>query len=378
MGIKNLGKLIKEHTDKAIVIENLSKFSNKVAVIDVSIYMYRFMYKVKTSGIGSPIEGFVRQVIKLSQYRITPCYVFDGKPPKEKKDTLVDRAEKKAANKSKIAELKVAKSKLAVTEDSPVTTACGRSFSTECEVDVELEKLNKRVLDVNRGHFEKLQVLLTLMGVPYIIADGEAEGLCARLVRENYADFAISEDSDLYPCACPISVKGFTPDKNQVTVCYLDVLLKEFDVTYKQFVDICILCGCDYLHKKTIRGIGQKRAFDFIKEHGTIEKMIENVCNKDGKFSVSEHFDYTMARSLFFHSGMETNLEGLTIQMNIPVIDKMIEFINRECPVHPKYISYLIESYSNTVKRMIMERGCVESSTESKKKLSDYFTTKTV
>ena len=179
MGIKNLGKLIKEHTDKAIIVENLSKFSNKVAVIDVSIYMYRFMYKVKTSGIGSPIEGFVRQVIKLSQYRITPCYVFDGKPPKEKKDTLVDRAEKKAANKSKIAELKVAKSKLAVTEDSPVTTTCGRSFSTECEVDVELEKLNKRVLDVNRGHFEKLQVLLTLMGVPYIIANGEAEGLCA-------------------------------------------------------------------------------------------------------------------------------------------------------------------------------------------------------
>jgi flap endonuclease-1 len=40
-----------------------------------------------------------------------------------------------------------------------------------------------------------------------------------------------------------------------------------------EFIDLCIMCGCDYTH--SIGGIGPIKAFNLIKEHGNIEKVLE-------------------------------------------------------------------------------------------------------
>ena len=37
-------------------------------------------------------------------------------------------------------------------------------------------------------------------------------------------------------------------------------------ITSDQFVDVCILCGCDYAG--TIRGIGAVRALQLVQKHG--------------------------------------------------------------------------------------------------------------
>ncbi|MEQ2172618.1 Elongation of fatty acids protein 2 [Goodea atripinnis] len=42
-----------------------------------------------------------------------------------------------------------------------------------------------------------------------------------------------------------------------------------------QFIDLCILLGCDYCG--TIKGIGPKRAIDLIRQHGSIEEILENI-----------------------------------------------------------------------------------------------------
>jgi hypothetical protein len=55
-----------------------------------------------------------------------------------------------------------------------------------------------------------------------------------------------------------------------------------------QFVDLCILCGCDYTD--TIRGIGPKNALKLIKTHGTIEKVLESLDTT--KYPLPESFDY--------------------------------------------------------------------------------------
>ena len=38
-----------------------------------------------------------------------------------------------------------------------------------------------------------------------------------------------------------------------------------------EFIDLCILCGCDYVD--SIRGIGHKTAFKLMKKHRTLEKV---------------------------------------------------------------------------------------------------------
>ena len=47
-----------------------------------------------------------------------------------------------------------------------------------------------------------------------------------------------------------------------------------------QFIDLCILLGCDYC--ESIRGIGPKRAIDLIKRHKTIENIVEHIDKKVG------------------------------------------------------------------------------------------------
>ena len=52
---------------------------------------------------------------------------------------------------------------------------------------------------------------------------------------------------------------------------------------WSQFIDLCILLGCDYCG--TIKGIGPKRAIDLIRQHGCIEEILENIdSNVNGCF----------------------------------------------------------------------------------------------
>lgn len=59
-------------------------------------------------------------------------------------------------------------------------------------------------------------------------------------------------------------------------------ILQEMNLSRQQFIDLCILLGCDYCG--TIKGIGPKKAIDLIKQHGSIEKILDNIDQ-----SVSSH-----------------------------------------------------------------------------------------
>ncbi len=42
-----------------------------------------------------------------------------------------------------------------------------------------------------------------------------------------------------------------------------------------QFIDLCILLGCDYL--EPIKGIGPKSALKLIKEHGSLKEVVKHL-----------------------------------------------------------------------------------------------------
>jgi flap endonuclease-1 len=52
-------------------------------------------------------------------------------------------------------------------------------------------------------------------------------------------------------------------------------MLAGMQLTYEEFVHLCILCGCDYC--STIKGIGPKTALKLIRAHKTIEQYFNNV-----------------------------------------------------------------------------------------------------
>lgn len=52
-------------------------------------------------------------------------------------------------------------------------------------------------------------------------------------------------------------------------------MMLELDITHEEFVDLCIMLGCDYTHG--IDGVGPATAFKLIKEHSTLERVIEYI-----------------------------------------------------------------------------------------------------
>ena len=56
----------------------------------------------------------------------------------------------------------------------------------------------------------------------------------------------------------------------------------------EEFIDLCILLGCDYCG--TIRGIGPKRALELIKQYRNIDEAIKHI--DKSKYSIPETFPY--------------------------------------------------------------------------------------
>jgi flap endonuclease-1 len=50
-------------------------------------------------------------------------------------------------------------------------------------------------------------------------------------------------------------------------------MIDSLELTNEEFIDMCILCGCDYSAK--IEGIGPVKAYKFIKEMHSIENIVE-------------------------------------------------------------------------------------------------------
>lgn len=137
---------------------------------------------------------------------------------------------------------------------------------------------------------EDAKKMLGLMGMPVVESLCEAEAQCVVLVKASKADAVASEDMDCLTFGATLQLKGFTQRKDKrdpIVELELDIVLKELDLTMDEFIDLCILCGCDYT--KPIEGLGHFTAFKMIKEHRTIEKVLEDIKRvneekvKDGK-----------------------------------------------------------------------------------------------
>ncbi|XP_062898510.1 probable flap endonuclease 1 homolog isoform X2 [Mobula hypostoma] len=140
------------------------------------------------------------------------------------------------------------------------------------------------------------QRLLTLLGVPYIEAPAEAEATCAALVKSGKVHCTATEDMDALPFGCTRLVRNVSAKKDaRVEEFSLPDILKALNLTQEQFVDLCILMGCDYCEK--IRGVGVKRALPLIQTHKNIEGIVQNLDAR--RFPAPEDWPYQEARSLF-------------------------------------------------------------------------------
>ena len=99
MGIKYLNRILRSQCSDAIQETHLWNLRNKKIAVDISIYMYRF----KTE--DALIENIYLMVSLFKLYKITPIFVFDGKPPEEKYPEIRARKDSKRDRKKTIINL---------------------------------------------------------------------------------------------------------------------------------------------------------------------------------------------------------------------------------------------------------------------------------
>lgn len=117
--------------------------------------------------------------------------------------------------------------------------------------------------------------LIKMIGCPVIEAPCEAEAQCAVIVKHGLAYATATEDMDALTFGTNFQLRGFNSKKEPLIQIELKTLLEQFEMTMEEFIDLCILCGCDYT--KSIGGIGPVKAFKFIKDNGTIENVLKKI-----------------------------------------------------------------------------------------------------
>ncbi|KAI5177596.1 flap endonuclease-1, partial [Pancytospora epiphaga] len=180
-----------------------------------------------------------------------------------------------------------------------------------------IEKWEKRQVKIEEFHVEDCKKLLQFMGVPFITAISEAEAYCAYLCKTERVKGVATEDMDALCFGASLLLRNLNASqvkRIEIDEYRLSMILKELDLSMDGFIDMCILLGCDFCD--TIKGVGPKRAFEYIKKHGSIESILENE-----KLEIPENFDFKAAR-LIFKELSEVGDENQNLNLEREKIDR--------------------------------------------------------
>mmetsp|Transcript_31642 Transcript_31642/g.51071 ORF Transcript_31642/g.51071 Transcript_31642/m.51071 type:complete len:394 (+) Transcript_31642:81-1262(+) len=284
MGIHGLSKLIADNAPDAIREHKMEAYFGRKIAIDASMSIYQFLIAVRSSGqmlaneagdVTSHLQGIWSRTLRMLEDGLKPVYVFDGKPPTLKSGELAKRKKRHAE----------------ATDDLAQAEEEGNQEN--------IEKYSKRTVRVNSEHNGECKRLLRLMGIPVIEAPCEAESQCAELARAGKVFATASEDMDSLTFATPILLRHLhSPEAKKVPIheFNLSEVLAGLKMTMDQFIDVCILCGCDYVDP--IKGVGPVTALKLIRDYGSIDNAMKHI-QSNSKYTLPESFKYEEARELF-------------------------------------------------------------------------------
>jgi hypothetical protein len=297
MGIKDLNRYFRSvSSNTSIQATHLSQLSGKRIAIDTSIYLYKF------SGEGTLMESFYSMITIFRYYNITPLFVFDGKPPQEKKELLNQRSRLKKEAEAKYNELK---SELEIVNNEEKTC-----------VLMEMESLKKKFIRIKDQDMKNVKSLISAFGLSYYTAKGEADKLCVYLVKSGEAWACLSDDMDMFIYGCPRVLRHISLVKHTAILYDLEKMLVELNLSITNFKTIAILSGTDYNINDKITLYDSIHLYEKFKQHDTTEPFCDWLCNSNAisrdklselcaTFSVSENDDMTDYVDKSFNSTLD-------------------------------------------------------------------------
>ena len=256
-----LNSYIKHHTSQESIRKiHFEHFSGKVIVVDISIYLYRFV------GEGCLLENIYYMLSLFKHYNITSIFIFDGKAPIEKMELLQKREFDKREAKQKYYQLKNILQSVGV--------------SCKNEILEEMNNLKKKFIRLKKNDIKNVQDLITAFGSTYIIAEGEADELCAEFVINNRAYACLSEDMDLFIYGCPRILRYLSLINQTFIIYYFDKILEDLKMCKEDFQKICVISGTDYNLNNNYKDINLFKTINYYREFKKLS-LTENMKDSD-------------------------------------------------------------------------------------------------
>lgn len=289
MGIKNIKKLLEKY-DNVIRTEPVSKLVGSRIAVDTPIYLCKHLYVTLKDHFDtysdSDILSFKELSSKQSQLiieEVVDRFIdnFNGYSSTTGAEfIMILEGESIPSDKERYAGIRRQ-------QDHDRIVQRYEQYQRNRDVvgmrKVIVSATNIRVPELTRRLIEQLQD-----SFDYIIAEGESERTACELRESGMVDHILSTDTDCLAMGHSMITHIHSSTLGYTIVDYQQAL-EELELSESQFVDLCIMCGCDY--NNNIPRVGVMTAYKLIQKHDTIENI--------GQVKDISHLNHESCRELF-------------------------------------------------------------------------------
>lgn len=263
MGVTNLLPVLAPITKNM----HLRDFSGMRVAIDAFVWLHKAAYSCTEELFKNPstkriLPFIMKRLRAVIEAGMKPIFIIDGRNLPSK--SLTD-AKRHQIRKNALDQINIAQMNHRSPDSSLYSQAVSISFATVQTLITELENQH----------------------IPFIVAPYEADAQLAFMSRNNLVDCVITEDCDMIPYQCPITLFKLN-DEGNVQVIYFQDVLPFLQLDYDQFLATCVLAGCDYAPH--VKQMGFKTAIKMVKQYKTGEETIR-VAKGITKFGFPENYE---------------------------------------------------------------------------------------
>lgn len=295
MGIKNFNNFIKLNCPEAIQYIKKKDLYNKKIGIDGNFWLYQIMGSMKSNNIKilnnnnddiTHLYGLYIRILSILKLGIKPLFVFDGKSPELKYNTINKRIKEKLESKKKIEE---------------------NNFINE----KEKKKLIQNSFFINKQEIEDCKVLLHKMNIPYIQSLEEADSQLAYLCKKDYIDYIISNDTDILIFGSKNILPFFKSSNKEYKIINKDIIKTKFNLDDEDIIKLAILLGNDYCTME------QNIILNLNKSNTDVKKKLDDI-NFEKYIDIIDYYKYPLVKKyncnyLHFNIKKDINIKDIII-----------------------------------------------------------------
>jgi 5'-3' exonuclease len=288
MGTKLFHSYLKENIPNSIKKLSLYKYQNQILVVDVSNFLYKFLY----SQGSKYLIGFMLFYRSLLKHNIFPIFCFDGKPPVEKKPTLEKRQKIRSQKQEIIDEMKKEYYKtLFLLENSENIDDKDNvqqhdmndmnDIMEYCNNLQEQIRVNtQKCVQITSKVLNNLKLLFDILGIKYIQAcdSVEADRLIGLIIRQKVGDGCISNDIDPLIHGATKLLYDFNYKSSSILEYNSGDIMNTLQISHRQLVMMTVLLGCDYTPK--VKHVSSALLVEIAKTSNSIKMVAERLTRK--------------------------------------------------------------------------------------------------